>query len=105
MVEWSESVHVRVGENTGTLRRHGVAVEFAKKPLNEAKVCVSPGIGFMTMVILQCCFALTRTGTVRARRSGGIKAMFRADGLLASASWRCGQHGKIKREHEGSRFF
>ncbi len=81
----SESVYVRVGENTGTLRRHGVA-GVCEKLLNEAKVCVSPGIGFGDYGDTHVRFALIENRDRTRRAIRGIKAMFRADGLLASAS-------------------
>ncbi len=41
---------VCLGENPGTICGHGIA-GICKKLLNEAKVCVSPGIGFGDLVI------------------------------------------------------
>ena len=81
----SESVHVRLGENTGTLRPMG-SLEFAKKLLNEAKVCVSPGIGFGDYGDTHVRFALIENRDRTRQAIRGIKAMFRADGLLPAAS-------------------
>jgi alanine-synthesizing transaminase len=49
------------------------SLEFAKKLLNEAKVCVSPGIGFGDYGDTHVRFALIETGTVRARRSAASR--------------------------------
>ena len=62
------------------------SLEFAKKLLNEAKVCVSPGIGFGDYGDTHVRFALIENRDRTRQAIRGIKAMFRADGLLASAS-------------------
>ncbi len=81
----SESVHVRLGENSGTLCRHGLA-GVREKLLNEAKVCVSPGIGFGDYGDTHVRFALIENRDRTRQAIRGIKAMFRADGLLPVAS-------------------
>jgi len=58
------------------------SLEFAKKLLLEAKVCVSPGIGFGDYGDDHVRFALIENQDRTRQAIRGIKAMFRADGLL-----------------------
>ena len=58
------------------------SLEFAKKLLAEAKVCVSPGIGFGDYGDDHVRFALIENQDRIRQAIRGIKAMFRADGLL-----------------------
>ncbi|EBX2752904.1 alanine transaminase, partial [Salmonella enterica subsp. enterica serovar Bovismorbificans] len=60
------------------------SLEFAKKLLNEAKVCVSPGIGFGDYGDTHVRFALIENRDRIRQAVRGIKAMFRADGVLPS---------------------
>ena len=62
------------------------SLEFAKKFLNEAKVCVSPGIGFGDYGDTHVRFALIENRDRIRQAIRGIKAMFRADGLLPASS-------------------
>ncbi len=80
------------------------SLEYCEKALNEAKVCVSPGIGFGDYGDTHVRFALIENRDRTRQAIRGIKAMFRADGLLASAALRAARQN-AKREHEGSRFF
>ena len=61
---------------------HLGSLEFAKKLLGEAKVCVSPGIGFGDYGDDHVRFALIENQDRTRQALRGIKAMFRADGLL-----------------------
>ena len=81
----AEGFDVCLGENPGTLRCHGLA-GIAKKLLNEAKVCVSPGIGFGDYGDTHVRFALIENRDRIRQAIRGIKAMFRADGLLPASS-------------------
>ena len=58
------------------------SLEFAKKLLQEAKVCVSPGIGFGDYGDTHVRFALIENRDRIRQAIRGIKTMFRADGLL-----------------------
>ena len=58
------------------------SLEFAKKLLLEAKVCVSPGIGFGDYGDDHVRFALIENQDRTRQAIRGIKTMFRADGLL-----------------------
>lgn len=58
------------------------SLEFAKHMLQEAKVCVSPGIGFGEYGDSHVRFALIENSDRIRQAVRGIKAMFRADGLL-----------------------
>jgi len=58
------------------------SLEFSKKLLADAKVCVSPGIGFGDYGDDYVRFALIENGNRIRQAVRGIKAMFRADGLL-----------------------
>ena len=62
------------------------SLEFAKKLLNEAKVCVSPGIGFGDYGDTHVRFALIENRDRTRQAIRGIKAMFRADGLLPTSA-------------------
>ena len=62
------------------------SLEFAKKLLNEAKVCVSPGIGFGDYGDTHVRFALIENRDRIRQAIRGIKTMFRADGLLPASS-------------------
>ncbi|EKQ4428344.1 alanine transaminase [Escherichia coli] len=62
------------------------SLEFAKKLLNEAKVCVSPGIGFGDYGDTHVRFALIENRDRIRQAIRGIKAMFRVDGLLPASS-------------------
>ena len=61
---------------------HLGSLEFAKRLLAEAKVCVSPGIGFGDYGDTHVRFALIENQDRTRQALRGIKAMFRADGLL-----------------------
>lgn len=61
---------------------HLGSLEFSKKLLAEAKVCVSPGIGFGDYGNDHVRFALIENLDRTRQAIRGIKAMFRADGLL-----------------------
>ncbi len=61
------------------------SLEFAKKLLAEAKVSVSPGIGFGDYGDDHVRFALIENRDRIRQALRGIKAMFRADGLLPAA--------------------
>jgi len=61
---------------------HLGSLEFAKKLLAEAKVCVSPGLGFGDYGDDHVRFALIENQDRSRQALRGIKAMFRADGLL-----------------------
>lgn len=61
---------------------HLGSLEFAKRLLAEAKVCVSPGIGFGDYGDTHVRFALIENQDRIRQAVRGIKAMFRADGLL-----------------------
>lgn len=58
------------------------SLEFAKKLLQDAKVCVSPGIGFGDYGDTHVRFALIENSDRIRQAVRGIKAMFRADGVL-----------------------
>jgi len=58
------------------------SLEFAKKLLADAKVCVSPGIGFGEYGDSHVRFALIENIDRSRQALRGIRAMFRADGLL-----------------------
>ena len=58
------------------------SLEFAKKLLQEAKVCVSPGVGFGDYGDTHVRFALIENSDRIRHAVRGIKAMFRADGIL-----------------------
>ena len=70
---------------------HLGSLEFAKQLLQEAKVCVSPGIGFGDYGDTHVRFALIENSDRIRQAVRGIKAMFRADGILP---------GSIKMEEE-----
>jgi len=61
---------------------HLGSLEFAKLLLQEAKVCVSPGIGFGEYGDTHVRFALIENSDRIRQAVRGIKAMFRADGIL-----------------------
>ncbi len=62
------------------------SLEFAKKVLQDAKVAVSPGIGFGEFVDGHVRFALNENEASTRRAVRGIKDMFRKDGLLFGAA-------------------
>lgn len=62
---------------------HLGSLEFAKKLLADAKVCVSPGVGFGDYGDTHVRFALIENQDRIRQALRGIKAMFRADGLIA----------------------
>lgn len=64
---------------------HLGSLEFAKKVLADAKVSVSPGVGFGDYGDDYVRFALIENQDRIRQAVRGIKAMFRKDGLLASA--------------------
>ena len=66
--------------------RHLGSLEFAKQLMERAKVCVSPGIGFGDHGDDHVRFALIENRDRTRQAIRGIKAMFRADGLLPAAS-------------------
>ena len=61
------------------------SLEFAKKLLLEAKVCVSPGIGFGEYGDDHVRFALIENQDRIRQAVRGIRGMFRADGLVTKA--------------------
>ncbi|MBK0004490.1 alanine transaminase [Erwinia sp. S43] len=65
---------------------HLGSLEFAKLLLQEAKVCVSPGIGFGDYGDTHVRFALIENSDRIRQAVRGIKTMFRADGILPSAA-------------------
>jgi len=62
------------------------SLEFAKKVLNEAKVAVSPGIGFGDYGDDHVRFALIENEHRTRQAVRGIKEMFRKDGMLPKAA-------------------
>ncbi len=62
------------------------SLEFAKQLLAKAKVCVSPGVGFGDYGDGFVRFALIENESRIRQAVRGIKAMFRADGVLQGAS-------------------
>ena len=62
------------------------SLEFAKKLLQDAKVCVSPGIGFGDYGDTHVRFALIENRDRIRQAVRGIKSMFRADGLLPAST-------------------
>ncbi len=62
---------------------HLGSLEFAKRLLQEAKVCVSPGVGFGDYGDTHVRFALIENSDRIRQAVRGIKAMFRVDGILA----------------------
>jgi len=67
---------------------HLGSLEFAKKLLSDAKVCVSPGIGFGDYGDDHVRFALIENQDRIRQAVRGIKAMFRADGLMPATAAR-----------------
>jgi alanine-synthesizing transaminase len=65
---------------------HLGSLEFAKKMLLEAKVCVSPGVGFGEYGDDHVRFALIENQDRIRQAVRGIRGMFRADGLVAQKS-------------------
>ena len=65
---------------------HLGSLEFAKKMLAEAKVCVSPGVGFGEYGDDHVRFALIENQDRIRQAVRGIRAMFRADGLVAKSN-------------------
>ncbi|TNV20255.1 alanine transaminase [Buttiauxella sp. B2] len=63
---------------------HMGSLEFAKKLLQDAKVCVSPGVGFGDYGDTHVRFALIENRDRIRQAVRGIKSMFRVDGLLPS---------------------
>jgi alanine-synthesizing transaminase len=61
------------------------SLEFAKKLLNEAKVAVSPGVGFGELGDTHVRFALIENEQRIRQAVRGIRDMFRRDGLLGAA--------------------
>ena len=84
---------------------HMGSLEFAKKLLLEAKVCVSPGLGFGDYGDDHVRFALIENLDRTRQAIRGIKAMFRADGLLPAASERFGEYAITKTGACGLPFF
>jgi alanine-synthesizing transaminase len=62
------------------------SLEFARKLLNEAKVAVSPGVGFGELGDDHVRFALIENEHRIRQAVRGIKEMFRKDGLLPKAA-------------------
>jgi alanine-synthesizing transaminase len=61
---------------------HLGSLEFAKRLLADAKVCVSPGVGFGDYGDTHVRFALIENQDRIRQAVRGIKSMFRADGLI-----------------------
>jgi alanine-synthesizing transaminase len=70
------------------------SLEFAKKLLAEAKVSVSPGVGFGDYGDDHVRFALIENQDRIRQAVRGIKAMFRKDGLLPAAAKAAGETTK-----------
>jgi len=66
--------------------QHLGSLEFAKRVLQEAKVAVSPGIGFGEYGDDHVRFALIENEARTRQAVRGIKQMFRKDGLLSKAA-------------------
>jgi alanine-synthesizing transaminase len=62
------------------------SLEFARKLLNDAKVAVSPGVGFGELGDDHVRFALIENEHRIKQAVRGIKEMFRKDGLLPKAA-------------------
>ena len=62
------------------------SLDFAKKLLTDAKVCVSPGICFGDYGDTHVRFALIENRDRIRQAIRGIKSMFRADGLLPAGT-------------------
>jgi alanine-synthesizing transaminase len=62
------------------------SLEFAKKLLNEARVAVSPGVGFGELGDDHVRFALIENEQRIRQAVRGIKEMFRKDGLMPRAA-------------------
>jgi len=62
------------------------SLEFAKKILADAKVAVSPGVGFGEYGDAYVRFALIENEARTRQAIRGIKEMFRKDGLLGVAT-------------------
>jgi alanine-synthesizing transaminase len=62
------------------------SLEFARKLLNDAKVAVSPGVGFGELGDDHVRFALIENEHRIRQAVRGIKEMFRKDGLLPKAA-------------------
>ncbi|MGA4816411.1 hypothetical protein ACPA9J_20960 [Pseudomonas aeruginosa] len=77
-----EGLDVRLGEDPEPYAHLG-SLEFAKKLLQDAKVSVSPGIGFGDYGDDHVRFALIENRDRLRQAVRGIKAMFRADGSLS----------------------
>ena len=75
-----EGVDVRVGEDPRALRAAG-SLEFTKKLLAQARVSVSPGIGFGEYGDGHVRFAMIENEERTRQAVRGIKQMFREDGL------------------------
>src|SRR5213595_2438551 len=65
---------------------HLGSLEFAKKLLSEAKVCVSPGVGFGEYGDDHVRFALIENQDRIRQAVRGIRGMFRADGLVTKTN-------------------
>lgn len=65
---------------------HLGSLEFAKKLLADAKVSVSPGIGFGDYGDTHVRFALIENQDRIRQAVRGIKGMFRKDGVIAAKS-------------------
>ncbi|VFS79288.1 aminotransferase [Raoultella planticola] len=72
----SEGIHVRFGAKIPEQYAALGSLEFAKKLLQDAKVCVSPGIGFGDYGIPMCALRLSKTAIVSARRFAGSNRCF-----------------------------
>ena len=62
------------------------SLEFAKKVLSDAKVAVSPGIGFGEYGDDHVRIALIENEARNRQAMRGIKDMFRKDGLISQAA-------------------
>ena len=62
------------------------SLEFAKKLLNEARVAVSPGVGFGELGDDHVRFALIENEHRIKQAVRGIREMFRKDGLMPRAA-------------------
>lgn len=68
------------------------SLEFSKKLLNDAKLAVSPGIGFGEYGDDHVRFALIENEERTRQALRGIKSMFKKDGVLRSAATPAAQH-------------
>ena len=86
MVEKPEGLDVHLGEDPRAPTRDLGSIEFTKRLLEEAKVAVSPGIGFGDYGDDHVRIALIENEHRSRQAVRGIREMFRKDGLLRGAA-------------------